>query len=328
MTNTTLQPFHPSIEVVHATSGRVRIKVRGHLETIAQQLRQIEGIYSVILHPQTNNLILKFETQKLSLSELLAQLTVSHCELGNHTISSAETVVLTPTPQPSTEIIEILIRMSAAMLLNRHLGISGWVSLPVSYATSQVTAKVINGVKPQLKAVTLLSSNSQPIEEKNIEITVIHSTPGRIRLRVPKVKKDSRYAKRLERFGEQISGIQKININLTTASVTIIHQFNNNAILESELNRLFEKVAETQPNFSEILTPPVPTISEVKVAPVVEEAKPEVKVEKLVQRVTEKTVNSTPKVPEKAGIFSGFKSSMLTMFLNFMAGRPMPQTVS
>jgi hypothetical protein len=110
--------------------------------------------------------------------------------------------------------------------------------------------------------------------------------------------------------------------------VTIIHQFNNNAILESELNRLFEKVAETQPNFSEILTPVVPTISEVKVAPVVEEAKPEVKVEKLVQRVTEKTVNSTPKVPEKAGIFSGFKSSMLTMFLNFMAGRPMPQTVS
>jgi hypothetical protein len=165
-------------------------------------------------------------------------------------------------------------------------------------------------------------------KEKNIEITVIHSTPGRIRLRVPKVKKDSRYAKRLERFGEQISGIQKININLTTASVTIIHQFNKNAILESELNRLFEKVAETQPNFSEILTPPVPTISEVKVAPVVEEAKPEVKVEKPVQRVTEKAVNSTPKVPEKTSIFSGFKSSMLTMFLNFMAGRPMPQTVS
>ncbi|MFY7804891.1 MAG: HMA2 domain-containing protein [Limnoraphis robusta] len=327
MTNTTLQPFHPSIEVVHATSGRVRIKVRGHLETIAQQLRQIEGIYSVILHPQTNNLILKFETQKLSLSELLAQLTVSHCELGNHTISSAETVVLTPTPQPSTEIIEILIRMSAAMLLNRHLGISGWVSLPVSYATSQVTAKVINGVKPQLKAVTLLSSNSQPIEEKNIEITVIHSTPGRIRLRVPKVKKDSRYAKRLERFGEQISGIQKININLTTASVTIIHQFNNNAILESELNRLFEKVAETQPNFSEILASPVPP-AEVKVTPLVEDTKPETQVETKVQTVTKKAANSTPKVPEKAGIFSGFKSSMLTMFLNFMAGRPMPQTVS
>ncbi len=327
MINTTLQPVNTSIEVVHATSGRVRIKVRDSLETVAQQVRQIEGIYSVILHPHTNSLVLKFKTQKLSLSQLLAQLTVSDCAIENHQVSASETLTLTPPSPPSTEILETLIRMSAAMLLNRHLGISGWVSLPVSYTTSQVTAKVINSVKPQLQNITQFASNSSLIKNHNPEITVIHATPGRIRLRVPQVKEDSRYVKRLERLAEQISGIQKININPTTTSVTILHQFKKIAILESELNRLFEKVAETQPNFSEILASPV-TPAKVKVTPSVQEAKPEVKVKKTVQTVPEKVVKSTPKVQEKPGHFAGFKSSMLTMFLNFMAGRPMPQTVS
>ncbi|WP_413162257.1 HMA2 domain-containing protein [Capilliphycus salinus ALCB114379] len=347
MTNTTPQPVNTAIEVVHATPGRVRIKARNHKETVAQHLRQIEGVYSVILHSDTDSLVLKFDTRKLSLSQLLAQLTVSHRALENQLehqrVSGEQTVTSIQNSQPSTEVIETLIRMSAAMLLNRHLGISGWVSLPVSYATSQATAKVINGVKPQLKNAALLTANltainSNNIPEKKLEISVIHSTPGRIRLRVPQVKEDSRYAKRLERFAEQISGIQTININPTTASVTIIHQFNSIVKLESELNRLFEKVAESQPNLSEILTAPV-TTSEIQLAPSVEEAKAETRVENVVEKsvkptvdkpiqtVSETVVNTTPKLPEKKGVFSDFKSSMLSMFLNFMAGRPAPQTV-
>ncbi|MGB3193092.1 MAG: HMA2 domain-containing protein [Limnoraphis sp.] len=347
MTNTTPQPVNTAIEVVHATPGRVRIKARSHKETVAQNLRQIEGVYSVILHPNTESLVLKFDTRKLSLSQLLAQLTVSHCALENQFknqsesqhLSPDEAVKLTSTSEPSTEVIETLIRMIAAMLLNRHLGLSGWVSLPVSYATSQATAKVINGVKPQLKNAALLTANLNPknssnLQDKNLEISVIHSTPGRIRLRVPQVREDSRYAKRLERFAEQNSGIQKININPTTASVTIIHQFNSVVKLESELNRLFEKVAESQPNLSEILTTPA-TTSEIQVAPSIEEPQPEARVEnhvknaanQKVKTVSETAVNSTPNIPEKKGKFSEFKSSMLSMFLNFMAGRPAPQTV-
>ena len=343
MSNTTPQPINTAIEVVHATPGRVRIKVRNHKETVAQNLRQIEGIYSVILQPDTDSLVLKFDTRKLSLSQLLAQLTVPRCgpenQLESRRLSPGETVTLTPTSEPSTEVIETLIRMSAAMLLNRHLGISGWVSLPVSYATGQATAKVINGVKPQLKNAALLTANFNPInsnrsEDKKVEISVIHSTPGRIRLRVPQVKEDSRYAKRLERFAEQISGIKQIKINPTTASVTIIHQFTGAVKLESELNRLFEKVAETQPNLSERLAAPV-TTSEITVAPSVEEPQPEAIVEKIVDNPTENkaetlsknAVNSAVKVSEKTGRFSEFKSSMLSMFLNFMAGRPAPQTV-
>ena len=221
MTNTTPQPINTAIEVVHATPGRVRIKARNHKETVAQHLRQIEGVYNVILHPDTDSLVLKFDTRKLSLSQLLAQLTVSHRALENQLehqmVSGEQTIISTSTSQPSTELIETLIRMSAAMLLNRHLGISGWVSLPVSYATSQATAKVINGVKPQLKNAALLTANlsatnSNNIPEKKLEISVIHSTPRRIRLRVPQVREDSRYAKRLERFAEQISGIKTIKM--------------------------------------------------------------------------------------------------------------------
>jgi hypothetical protein len=343
MTNTTPQPINTAIEVVHATPGRVRIKARNHKETVAQHLRQIEGVYSVILHPDTDSLVLKFDTRKLSLSQLLAQLTVSHCALENklehQRVSGEQTVTSIPNSQPSTEVIETLIRMSAAMLLNRHLGISGWVSLPVSYATSQATAKVINGVKPQLKNAALLTANlsatnSNNIPEKKLEISVIHSTPRRIRLRVPQVREDSRYAKRLERFAEQISGIKTININPATASVTIIHHFNSIVKLESELNRLFEKVAESKPNFSEILAAPE-TTSEIQLAPSVEEAKAETIVENIVENsvkqkvetVSKTAVNKTPKLPEKKGVFSDFKSSMLSMFLNFMAGRPAPQTV-
>ena len=347
MTNTTLQPINTTIEVLHATPGRVRIKAKSHKETVAQHLRQIEGVYSVILHPDTDSLVLKFDTRKLSLSELLARLTLSHCALENQLeyriASGGETATLSPNPQPPTEIIETLIRMSAAMLLNRHLGISGWVSLPVSYATGQATAKVIGGIKPHLKTAAELTANFNPInysrsEEKKLEITVIHSSPGRIRLRVPQVRGDSRYAKRLERFAEQISGIQNVNINPTTASVTLVHQFKSAVKLENELNRLFEKVAETQPNLSEILAAPA-AVSEIAISQAVEEHKPEIIADKILEKpaaipekrevktVAETPVKTAPKIPEKPGVFSGFKSSMLSMFLNFMAGRPAPQTV-
>jgi hypothetical protein len=51
--------------------------------------------------------------------------------------------------------------------------------------------------------------------------TVVHQTPGRIRLRVPRLKTDDMYAPRLQSLLESVDHVDSIRINISAASVVI-----------------------------------------------------------------------------------------------------------
>ncbi len=53
------------------------------------------------------------------------------------------------------------------------------------------------------------------------EASVVHQTPGRIRLRVPRLKMDETYAPHLQSFLESLRHIREIRINVSAASVVI-----------------------------------------------------------------------------------------------------------
>lgn len=50
---------------------------------------------------------------------------------------------------------------------------------------------------------------------------VVHQTPGRIRLRIPRLKSDETYAPRLESLLESVDNVSSIRINVSAASVII-----------------------------------------------------------------------------------------------------------
>ena len=53
------------------------------------------------------------------------------------------------------------------------------------------------------------------------DATVVHQTPGRIRIRVPRLKTDETYAPRLQSLLESVDNVRSIRINVTAASVVI-----------------------------------------------------------------------------------------------------------
>ena len=76
MAEVTGQLKDTGIQVVHATAGRVRLRAIGladkTLGSVAEQLRQQEGVYAVKLNENTGSLVVNFDVASVSLSQLLS----------------------------------------------------------------------------------------------------------------------------------------------------------------------------------------------------------------------------------------------------------------
>jgi hypothetical protein len=53
------------------------------------------------------------------------------------------------------------------------------------------------------------------------DATVVHQTPGRIRLRIPRLQKDAAYAPHLQSLLESVDHVRSVRINISAASVVI-----------------------------------------------------------------------------------------------------------
>ncbi|MDY7024433.1 MAG: hypothetical protein SWJ54_24300, partial [Cyanobacteriota bacterium] len=233
------------------------------------------------------------------------------------------------------------------MLLNRRLGISGWLSLPMSLVISRFGRQVINEAKPELLN-TFGSSNQQELEINHSDFYVVHNTPGRVRIRVPQLVSDSHLVRRLERQANEVSGVKTIRVSSASTSIVITHQFSSNEELRSQLTQLIntvldkptvtlpvEEVMESQ----QVENKPIET-QQVKTQQVeVESSAVETPQAEIVpeQKQSWQSLNyaapailkiseTQEKTPEKDGKFAEFKSGMLLRFLELMAGRPMPCT--
>ncbi len=237
MANGTTPQIEIAMQVVHNTPGRVRLKACSKnidiptLKAIAQQLQQHEGIYEVKLNNSTGSMVVSFDVSSMSLSRLWEILEDLNIHEGTPTLTSPTTeteTVKNKSPKPvntavtlAADLIDSLVPMIACMLVNQKLRISGWRSLPVTLITSKLT----RGVMEQLKA-----ESGELTTEKNLTPTlapsfqVLHSTPGRVRLRVPQVGNDVDYAQRLEQLILSTDGVTNVRINPSAASVAIAHQ--------------------------------------------------------------------------------------------------------
>ena len=74
------------------------------------------------------------------------------------------------------------------------------------------------------------------------EATVVHQTPGRLRLRVPRLKADDTYASRLQALLETVDQVRDIRINESAASVVVSF---NPGIADTEFAGRVVKTIET-----------------------------------------------------------------------------------
>lgn len=254
MAKVTPPQINMAMQVVHTTPGRVRVKACKQnidiptLKAIAQQLQEQESIYEVKLNYTTGSMVVSFDIRTMSLSQLWEILEDLNIDDRTPALTSTTTEALeNKSPRSANtavtlaaDLIDALVPTIACMLVNQKLRTSGWRSLPVSVITSKLTRGIIAQLKAELDELTT-KKNVTPTLAPSFQ--VVHSTPGRVRLRVQQVTKDADYAHRLEQLILTTDGVTNVRINRSAGSVAIAYQshldmlpFLANLLQEANLN--------------------------------------------------------------------------------------------
>jgi hypothetical protein len=81
---------------------------------------------------------------------------------------------------------------------------------------------------------------AQPLTQiENINYQVVHLIPGRMRLRIPKVAYDSKYASQLNELIESLDFVTSVRINPGASSLVVKYKYQDNAVA---LNTVQEQV--------------------------------------------------------------------------------------
>jgi len=277
------------LQIVHVTIGRVRLRTTDStlnpiLESIAQDLRSLEGVTEVSVNEQTGSLVINFHEDKLSLAQILAlksDFDILQPQASSDSTSKSDPFAAWKSLSFWKEQGISLIPMMTGLAVTRSLGIHGWVSIPlymvaadatrgvIGYLGSQVSTSEKNknshpssAIKSDIKDESQLSKveGKSTIEQEKstnvdkasevaapakIDYSVVHAIGGRIRLNVPKIALDRAYARRLERLVKTDAQVTSVRVNFDAASIAIAYK--SNQIPLSHWVSLIELALETTP---------------------------------------------------------------------------------
>ncbi|NMG20961.1 HMA2 domain-containing protein [Brasilonema bromeliae] len=338
-----MQPPIVELQVVHATTGRVRIRAtdgshNSIFETISQQLRKQDGVREVSVNEQTGSLVINFDEKKLPLPQMLERLqqfNIHQLQASPEAKSKKDPFAAWKSPDFWKEQGISFIPLFTGLAVTGGLGISGLASIPVYYVTANATRRVIDELQSESKTSALPSSqkakdnnksstkrnttdhpslSKSKVEHKSIEAaaqpakiaySVVHAIPGRIRLNVPRVARDRAYARRLERLLKTEPQVTNVRVNCDAASVAIT--YGSAEIPVSHWVGLMQLADETIPQTNLI---------KIKEQPLTQP----------VHQQSESTTSTALKeqaVVETDGLWSDFKSPALFTALSFMANFPL-----
>lgn len=277
--STGLQPSG-GLQIVHVTTGRVRFcttdsSLNSILDSIAQDLRSLDGVREVCVNEQTGSLIINFDEDKLSLPQILAK--NSNFDIQPQAKSDSASNLDTFAAWKSLSFWKeqgiSLIPMMTGLAVTRGLGIYGWVSIPVYMIAADATRSVIgylgqvstseknknyhpsSAIKSDIKDKSELSIQeekstnvdkaSEVVAPAKIDYSVVHAINGRIRLNVPKIAVDRAYGRRLERLVKSDAQVTSVRVNFDAASIAIAYQ--QSEIPLSHWVSLIELALETNP---------------------------------------------------------------------------------
>jgi hypothetical protein len=123
------------------------------------------------------------------------------------------------------EEMEMIIPVLFGLFITSRLQLRGANALIVNLAVASLFRQVFKQLKnsPFMTAATTTAETSQNETSSLLGegVTIVHSVPGRIRLRIEQLTKDANFAKRLERLLMNDECIISVRINRVAASVVI-----------------------------------------------------------------------------------------------------------
>ena len=118
--------------------------------------------------------------------------------------------------------IEFVLPALVGMMITNRFKLRGATALLVNLTIAGLVREAIEVLKQQGNATpaadTETTSETEPI------YTLVHSVPGRIRLRMPRLGRDRDYARRLEALLNADEYVLGVRVNRTAASIAIRYQ--------------------------------------------------------------------------------------------------------
>lgn len=167
-----VQPPLGGLHIVHATTGRVRIRAtdgshNSKLETIYKSLRKQDGVKEVSANEQTGSLVVNFDENKLSLPQMLERLQqfdIQQLPASPQSQGKQDPFAAWKSAHFWKEQGISFIPMFTGLAVTGGLRISGLPSIPVYMITANATRRVIDSLKPQVVA-SQIKKNSQKASE-------------------------------------------------------------------------------------------------------------------------------------------------------------------
>ncbi|MDY7006419.1 MAG: metal ABC transporter ATPase [Cyanobacteriota bacterium] len=130
--------------------------------------------------------------------------------------------------------IEFILPPLVGMMITNRFQLRGATALLVNLTVAGFVRQIIEQLKEQkitlvtpvveAEATTISQSVTPVASDDSPTYTIVHSTPGRIRLRILRVASEPDYAKRLEELLNTDSHVLKVRINRPAASIVIQYQ--------------------------------------------------------------------------------------------------------
>jgi hypothetical protein len=133
-------------------------------------------------------------------------------------------------------------------LVTSRLQLRGAQALLVNLAIAAIARQAVIQLKKQAHQVSEIpvTSNGHATDEVPTQIVedylIVHSTFGRIRLRIPRLISDAAYAQRLEKLlltDERVTAIR-----LSRAAASLVIQYDGNGVTELELGMRLLQILE------------------------------------------------------------------------------------
>ncbi len=147
------------------------------------------------------------------------------------TTTPTNDIGFTPTETAGTKVgqflqahneIEFVLPALVGMTITNRLRLRGATALLVNLTVAGLVREAIEVLKQQGNAVPV--AGAETTSETESIYTLVHSVPGRIRLRMPRLGSDRDYARRLEGLLNADEYVLGVRVNRTAASMVIRYQ--------------------------------------------------------------------------------------------------------
>ncbi|HEY9848291.1 MAG TPA: heavy metal translocating P-type ATPase [Leptolyngbyaceae cyanobacterium] len=233
MTEIGVQRLESNFQVVHASSGRVRLRTPDStlvstLDTLAQKLRLQNGISEVRTNSSTKSLVVTFDESIITLPqmlEILREYGVSEAPKNTEPLSINKSLEASLKP---AEIIPLV----AGIAVTTGLGIQGWMAFPVYTIAEIATKQLMKQLDGNSALLSFTQSakqapdnpaeeNSKFLSETEVSYRIVHQISGRIRFQIPRIASDSEYLYRLTVLAESDSRVTNVRVNTAASSIAI-----------------------------------------------------------------------------------------------------------